>query len=70
MCYNETYNETFKTIMCYNRQYRLDENGNTRTYMLYGHVHDIQKMINCFCMYSDYEPLALDEWIEFYRATV
>ena len=20
--------------------------------------------INCFCMYSDYEPLALDEWIE------
>lgn len=21
-------------------------------------------MINCFCMYSDYEPLTLDEWIE------
>lgn len=20
-------------------------------------------MINCFCMYSDYEPLSLDEWI-------
>ena len=20
-------------------------------------------MINCFCMYSDYEPLTLDEWI-------
>ena len=21
-------------------------------------------MINCFCMFSDYEPLTLDEWIE------
>ena len=21
------------------------------------------QMINCFCMYSDYEPLTLDEWI-------
>lgn len=21
-------------------------------------------LINCFCMYSDYEPLTLDEWIE------
>lgn len=21
-------------------------------------------MINCFCKYSDYEPLTLDEWIE------
>ena len=21
-------------------------------------------MINCFCMYSDYEPLTLDQWIE------
>ena len=20
-------------------------------------------MINCFCMYSDYQPLSLDEWI-------
>lgn len=79
-------------IMCYNGQYRLDENGNPRTYMLYGHVHDtldqrlIERfqditratvtrdaqgnernipcnMINCFCKYSDYEPLTLDEWI-------
>ena len=22
------------------------------------------QMINCFCMYSDYVPLTLDEWIE------
>ena len=21
-------------------------------------------LINCFCMYSDYEPLTLDEWIQ------
>lgn len=80
-------------IMCYNGQYRLDEKGNPKTYMLYGHVHDSQdqrlleqfqeitgntvvtdaqgntrhipcNMINCFCKYSDYEPLTLDEWIE------
>lgn len=79
-------------IMCYNGQYRLDKEGNPRTYMLYGHVHDTQdqrllerfqeitrntvavdaqgeerripcNMINCFCKYSDYEPLTLDEWI-------
>lgn len=29
-------------IMCYNGQYRLDEEGNPKTYMLYGHVHDTQ----------------------------
>ena len=23
-------------------------------------------MINCFCMYSDYVPLTLDEWIDYY----
>ena len=83
-------------IMCYNGQYRVDEVGNPKTYMLYGHVHDTQdqrlleqfqeitrntktvnargeeqsipcNMINCFCMYSDYEPLTLDEWIELYQ---
>lgn len=80
-------------IMCYNGQYRLDENGEPKTYMLHGHVHDTQdqrlleqfqeitrqtvtidaqgnernipcNMINCFCMYSDYVPLSLDEWIK------
>ncbi len=83
-------------IMCYNGQYRVDENGNPKTYMLYGHVHDTKdqrlleqfrsmtrntvtvnakgekqyipcNMINCFCQYSDYEPLTLDEWIELDR---
>lgn len=79
-------------VMCYNGQYRTDEAGNPKTYMLYGHVHNTQdqrlmeqfqkithetssigpdgeirnipcNMINCFCMYSDYTPLTLDEWI-------
>lgn len=79
-------------IICYNKQYRVDENGNPKAYMLYGHVHNTMdqrlieqfqlitrqtittdaqgntrtipcNMINCFCMYSDYEPLTLDEWI-------
>ena len=80
-------------VFCYNGQYRLRENGDARTYMLYGHVHDTTDerlinsfidqtratetetyrgdkrpipchMINCFCMFSDYVPLTLDEWIE------
>lgn len=80
-------------VMCYNGQYRRDEEGNARVYMLYGHVHNtfdeylvnemirmsrgyrreikgseemLQipcQMINCFCMFSDYVPLTLDEWI-------
>ena len=81
-------------IMCYNKQYRKDGEGNPLTYMLYGHVHNTYdeilvdqhirnvesqqretkyscgkesipvNMINCFCMFSDYIPLTLDEWIE------
>ena len=80
-------------IMCYNGQYRRDNEDNPKTYMLYGHVHDtyderlieeyrkmVEKreretfkkekdsipcnLINCFCKYSDYIPLTLDEWIE------
>lgn len=96
--YEELYDNKRKVILChypilcYNGQYRLDENGNPKTYMLYGHVHDTGdqrlmeqfqditratvvtgargdarpvpcNMINCFCMYSGYEPLTLDEWI-------
>ena len=84
-------------IMCYNGQYHLDRQGNPKTWMLYGHVHNTHderlinafmemtrqlviedfdgkarhipsQMINCFCMYSDYTPLTLDEWIENDRA--
>ncbi len=81
-------------IFCYKGQNYYDENGNAKTYMLYGHVHNtfdeilVNKfqnisrsmtrpealkpekakiscqMINCFCMFSDYMPLSLDEWIE------
>ena len=80
-------------VCCYNGQYRLDRDGNPKTYMLYGHVHDTYderlvngfidtaarslrkingddeyrnipcNMINCFCMFSNYVPLTLDEWI-------
>lgn len=80
-------------IVCYNGQYLTNRQGNPKTYMLYGHVHDTHDellvrqfqqitrettvkgrdgkekslschMINCFCMYSDYTPLTLDEWID------
>ncbi|MCR5206635.1 MAG: metallophosphoesterase family protein [Lachnospiraceae bacterium] len=81
-------------IFCYNGQYRLNKEGDAKTYMLFGHVHntfddrlvgkfinitkntDVMlpsedrtrvipcQMINCFCMFSDYTPLTLDEWIE------
>lgn len=83
-------------IACYNGQYRHNEEGNPKTYMLHGHIHQtmdqvyldayqeyIQKqqrlsidgqllnvpcqLINCFCMYSDYQPMTLDEWIEIDR---
>lgn len=101
--YEELSDHKRKVILChypilfYNGQYRLDEKGNPKTYMLYGHVHDSSdqrlleefqrriretvttdmegnrrnipcNMINCFCGYSDYEPLTLDEWIECDRA--
>ena len=81
-------------IACYNGQYRRDEFGNPKTFMLHGHIHATQdqqfldayqdyiqqqkhprigngqmenvpcQLINCFCMYSDYVPMTLDEWIE------
>ena len=81
-------------VICYNGQYRRNGEGEPKTYMLYGHVHntvdeylvnDFQnqtrqyrrpvrgsgemvsipcQMINCFCMFSDYVPLTLDEWID------
>lgn len=98
--YEELHDEGRKVILChypvfcYNGQYRRDKEGNPKTYMLYGHVHDTHdevlvnqfvemtkqtliqgpgntepraipcQMINCFCMFSDYTPLSLSEWIE------
>lgn len=78
---------------CYPGQFRLDEKGNPKVYMLFGHVHntlDLKltdefqeitrnslrtqqngsvitvpcNMINCFCVFSNYIPLTLEEWIE------
>jgi uncharacterized protein (DUF4213/DUF364 family) len=34
---------------------------------IYGVTEEVEipcQMINCFCMFSDYVPLTLDEWIE------
>ncbi len=97
--YNEVKDNKRKVILshypifCYHGQYVRDGEGNPKTYMLYGHVHDTYdevlvntfinitrdavrpgfedpaegmipcNMINCFCMFSDYTPLTLDEWI-------
>lgn len=97
--YKELHDEKRKVIcshypvFCYHGQYRFDMTGQSRTYMLYGHVHNTFdevlvnrfiaqtrqetrardregvirpipcNMINCFCMFSDYTPLTLDEWI-------
>lgn len=84
-------------IMFYNGQYRRDDKGIPKTYMLHGHIHNTMdqkllnsfiqqtretqvlaahqtephpipcQMINCFCMFSDYKPLTLDEWIALNR---
>jgi len=84
-------------ILCYNGQYRLTNKGKSRTFMVYGHVHntedqkdmlkyasDMRKrkvdryhdgnessmecnILNCFCMYSDYTPWTLDEWIDYHK---
>ena len=97
--YKEIHDHQRKVVLChypihfYNGQYYRDHDGNDKTYMLHGHVHDTQdqrlverfevqvretlkedrgghlraipcQLINCFCMYSDYTPLTLDEWIE------
>ena len=45
-----------RVILChypipfYNGQYRLDKEGNPKTYMLYGHIHDTtdQKLLDQF----------------------
>ncbi len=89
-------------VFCYNGQNRLTAEGEPRSVMLYGHLHDtfdevlvnrfiaetraakrpqrdretgeiLEKdipclMINCFCMFSEYRPLGLLEWIALDRA--
>lgn len=79
MCYNGQYRRDRhgnpKTYMLYGHVHdthdqRLIEQfcDITQRYMLKG-ADDVERnipcqMINCFCMYSDYTPLTLDEWIE------
>lgn len=105
--YAEIHDEGRKVILshypvfCYNGQNRLTAQGEPKSAMLYGHLHDtfdevlvnrfiaetraakrpqtdretgepIKKdipclMINCFCMFSEYRPLGLLEWIELDR---
>lgn len=38
-------------IVCYNGQYRLNEKGEPKTWMLYGHIHNThdQKFIDAYC---------------------
>lgn len=79
MCYNGQYRLDSKgnpkTYMLYGHVHdttdqRLLEQfqeitRNTVTTNIQGEKQYIPcNMINCFCMYSDYEPLSLDEWIE------
>ena len=78
MCYNEQYRLTKKgnpkTYMLYGhvhdtRDQRLlekfqDITRNTVMVDMSGEERNIPcQMINCFCKYSDYVPLSLDEWI-------
>ncbi|MDE6924105.1 MAG: metallophosphoesterase family protein [Acetatifactor sp.] len=79
MCYNGQYrldkDGKPKTYMLYGHVHdstdqRLLERfqemtRNTVTVNMQGEEQKIPcNMINCFCKYSDYEPLTLDEWIE------
>ena len=82
MCYNGQYRLTSKgnprTYMLYGhvhdtRDQRLIEQFQRITRQTT--IMDVQgneryipcNMINCFCMYSDYEPWSLDEWILYYE---
>lgn len=82
LCYNGQYHLTAKgipkTYMLYGhvhdtKDQRLMEQFQQITRQTV--ITDVQgnkrhipcNMINCFCMYSDYEPWSLDEWIQYYE---
>lgn len=82
LCYNGQYHLTAKgipkTYMLYGhvhdtKDQRLVEQFQQITRQTV--ITDVQgnerhipcNMINCFCMYSDYEPWSLDEWIRYYE---
>lgn len=80
MCYNGQYRRdsegTPRTWMLYGHVHNTfdeylinDFQKQTRQYQrqVYGSQEMVSipcQMINCFCMFSDYVPLTLDEWIE------
>lgn len=74
MCYNGQYrrnkNEVAQTWMLYGHVHdTTDERlikqfGEITRQTLVREIPIPCQMINCFCMYSDYQPLSLDEWIE------
>jgi calcineurin-like phosphoesterase family protein len=80
MCYNGQYRRaedgTAKTYMLYGHvhntydEFVINEfQRQIRKYKrsIYGVTEEVEipcQMINCFCMFSDYVPLTLDEWIE------
>ena len=78
LCYNGQYrlddHENPRTYMLYGHVHDTQDQRlleqfqqitrNTVTVSAQGEERPIPcNMINCFCMYSDYEPLTLDEWI-------
>lgn len=80
MCYNGQYNihddGRPKTYMLYGHVHNtydqqlineFQEITRNRKRMVFGKDEEMNipcNMINCFCMFSDYVPLSLDEWIE------
>lgn len=62
MLYGHVHN-TYDELLVHSFQ----EQTKAATRMVYGYDEPRNipcAMINCFCMYSDYQPLTLDEWIE------
>lgn len=82
MCYNGQYRLTNKgepkTYMLYGHVHDTRDERLIRQFQEITRqtvITDVQgnerhipcNMINCFCKYSDYEPLSLDEWIVLYN---
>lgn len=75
MCYNGQYNRGKETYMLYGHVHNTDDQYLIEQFQAITRntIHEEKdgikrnipsNMINCFCMYSDYTPLTLDEWIQ------
>lgn len=62
MLYGHVHN-TYDEVLL-NRFINETKESRRTTYKEEGEISIPCQMINCFCMFSDYEPLTLDEWIE------